>query len=136
MDVDNTVFRNLLMEKLLEVRTSQYRDAEDERQDLFENETEANDDFPIWAEIEVFASDMLGYASQIASKGYVSSPQETIERLRKFSLFNKPNFRSWYLSDENPYPKLKTLARTLDYIRLLVIEHINMDQADEINTRS
>ena len=134
-DIESAVFQRQLLERILKVQASQYQDTEDERRILFEEETEVNDEFPVWAEIELFSGDMMGYASQIINKGYIYSPQETVERLREFSLFGRPQFLSWYLSTEKRYPKLKTFARTLDYIRLQVIEYITVYQSDEMNRK-
>jgi hypothetical protein len=117
------------LKALLEMKSHQYRDAKEEWRQLFESEMDVEEGFPVWAELELHSSDVTGYASQIINKGYVSSPQEALDRLRKSGLFDRRIFSDWYLSSgEDAYPRLKAFARTLDYLRLLVVECILLQE--------
>ncbi|MBN1284690.1 MAG: hypothetical protein JXB47_04760 [Anaerolineae bacterium] len=109
---------------LLELEVAEFQDSAEEHERM-SKETFDSEEFPIWAEIELFADAVRGGASQIAHEGVVSKPEAVLEHLRKSSIFDLPSFSQWYFN-QSGYSKTKTDTRTLDYIRLLSIEYITL----------
>lgn len=77
-------------------------------------------------EIELFATDLRGYALQIVEKGKVNIPERVISHLQKRGIFEIAEVDAWYLSPNTNYPKVKLYLETLNYIRLLLIEYLNL----------
>ncbi|HEX2964324.1 MAG TPA: hypothetical protein VHO84_00985 [Syntrophorhabdaceae bacterium] len=124
MEIVQDAQRNHLAE-LLALQSKKYRMANEERGKLSQEETETNDEFPVWAELELLWSYISGYASQIVHSGVIQEPANAIEHLQKLNLFNVERFRAWYFSSEDDYPHLRELFNTTNYIRLLVSECLN-----------
>ena len=119
--------RREYLAQLLILRNHQYRETKEERRQLFEDEIEEEQEFPVWAELELLSSDVVGYASQIVEKGQVSSPQQALEVLNRYYILDKRKLIDWYLTtNETTCPNMKQFLITLDYIRLITVEYILM----------
>lgn len=79
----------------------------------------------VWERLELFSTDILGYVSQIASKGNTSqSPSLVIAHLHQLKIFEIDCIIDWYSSEENNFPKIKQYFELLDYVRLLTLEYM------------
>ena len=78
-----------------------YRDMKEERRKINTWEWQNDFDFTILGVIELYTSDICGYASQIAYKGRVQNPREAEGHLRKIQFFSKPYFVKWYFDPNN-----------------------------------
>ncbi len=107
-----------------------YQNMRDERSQLHEWEWENEADFTILGLIELYDSDIGGYASQIATEGKVVNPIGAVNVLSERCLFNDDDFTTWYFSDENIYPKIKMYANLLDYLRMLALDYITRYLSD------
>lgn len=87
---------------------------------------EMEPDYPMCLELDFFAHDIRPAASSIVMRGTVNDPQLTLEWLQKRTLFGIDGFAEWYFDGNANYPKTKANADTLEYIRLLAIEYINL----------
>jgi hypothetical protein len=96
-----------------------------ERHILWLKEKESCKKETVWDTLELFSTDILGYVSQIASKGYtIQSPDEVIRHLHKLNIFEKDCIINWYYKEADDYPQIKQYFELLDYVRLLTLEYI------------
>lgn len=105
-----------------------YQDMQEERRKINAWEWQNNLDFTILGVIELYTSDICGYASQIAYKGRVQNPREAEGHLRKIQFFSKPYFVKWYFDPNNKYLKVKEYVNTLNYLRLSALEYVSLYQ--------
>ncbi len=97
-----------------------------ERHHLWLMEKELSQEETVWDRLELLSTDLLGYVSQIAYRGYTSqNPLEVIAHLHKLNLFEIDCIIDWYYTEYEEYPKLKKYFELLDYVRLLTLEYID-----------
>lgn len=99
-------------------------DARLERKNLANLETDKL--YPMWLELEFFAHDIRPTATTIVMYGVVDEPHIALAKLQQRTLFGINGFAEWYFDESAEYPKTKSNADTLEYIRLLTIEYINL----------
>ncbi|MGH8000191.1 MAG: hypothetical protein ACREPR_12345, partial [Brasilonema sp.] len=85
-------------------------------------------DFTILGVIEMFTTDIRGYASQVMNHDILENPQEIVENLQKLQIFNISYVAEWYFTAEDSYPLIKHYIEKLNYLRLLIIEYIMLYQ--------
>lgn len=100
-----------------------YKNTREERRKLMD--WEDSKDFSILGEIEIFTTDIRGYASQLTANAGLENPPEVVAKLKQIQILYSSNFREWYFSSENEYPQLKHYIEKLNYLRLLLIEYIS-----------
>ncbi len=86
---------------------------------------EESQELSILGVIEIFTTDIRGYAFQVIANDSFENNQEIIDNLRKLKIFEIPYFTQWYFSTESDYPHIKRYVETLNYLRLLIIEYIS-----------
>lgn len=94
--------------------------------DLEESQPE---NLSIGSEVDMFRIVVSGYATQIA--GYarvVEDVEEAQTKLKRFRIFGRLYFSAWYLSEAKNYPRLKQYVERVDYLRLLVMQYIELYQ--------
>lgn len=107
----------------------------DERRKLWQSEKESEEECTVWSELELLSTYIVGYVSQIATKGYTrQKPHEAISHLDKLSIFDVKCIMKWYPSAAEEYPKIKQYFELLDYIRLLTIDYIQRYRLQEPTT--
>jgi|GEM_PF-624727 hypothetical protein len=110
--------------KIFNELSNDYKNTREERQRL--NLWEESKDYTILGVIEIFTTDIRGYASQIIAKDSLDNGQEMIENLHKLQILDIPYFLEWYFSSENNYPLLKAYVEKLNYLRLLILEYMSI----------
>ena len=104
---------------------AQEKEVKPERHQLWLKEKESIKEETVWDRLELFSSDILGYVSQIASRGYtIQSPNEVVAHLHQLNIFERDCIIDWYYSDADNYPKIKQYFELLNYVRLLTLEYI------------
>jgi hypothetical protein len=101
-----------------------YKNTEYERKQLIQWEEEQ--EFTILGIIELFTTEIRGYAFQITSNKLAKNKLEIIRDLQKLNLFNIDYFNQWYFFSEYDYPNLKIYIEKLNYIRLLMLEYLSI----------
>ncbi len=86
---------------------------------------EESQEFSILGVIEIFTTDIRGYAAQVIANDNLENTQEIAENLQKLKIFDLSYFTEWYFSLDSDYPQIKRYAETLNYLRLLIIEYIS-----------
>ncbi len=103
-----------------------YWATEDERSKLSDLEWDSDTD--ISGDIELFSSNVGGYASQIEHAGYLSNLDlatgDGYLNLWRLQIFGERDFDNWFFSSPNDFPKLKAYVQKLDYLRLLLINYV------------
>nr|MDJ0598951.1 hypothetical protein [Crocosphaera sp.] len=61
---------------------------------------------------------------QVINNHSLNNSTEIINELEKLKIFEIPELTDWYFSAKFHYPKSKNYLETLDYLRLLILEHI------------
>lgn len=131
----NTTITNLQPEltknhiiELLNQLTIDYQNTKSERKLICSEFSTSEDEFSLLEEIELLTTDLRGYASQIKFKDYIENPQQTVEILQQMGLFEIPIIAKFYFHNSSSYPNIKSYLRMLDYLRLLILEYLNLSQ--------
>lgn len=117
------VIRNYI-NHLLKQLTVDYQNTKQERKEITALFSASEEDFTLLEEIELLTSDIRGYASQIHAQGSIENKQEAIEQLQTMRVFDIPAIAQFYFTTNTNYPHLKAYIRTLDYLRLLILEYL------------
>ena len=86
---------------------------------------EEDQTFSILGVIELFSTEIQGYAEQLKSAQLLSSPAESIDHLRRLNVFRIDYFTTWYFQNLEKYPQTKEYIEQLDHLRLLSIEFLD-----------
>lgn len=110
--------------ELLERLTQCEQSSAHERRKLWDLIKESKT-FTFMFDLELLTSDIRGYVSQIAWRGYTrQEPFEAITGLDKLRVFDVECIMNWYYSSANEYPGTKMYCELLDYLKLLTLEFI------------
>lgn len=112
--------------QLLEQLTIDYQKTKSERKAIAHLSTPSEDEFTVLEEIELLTTDIRGYASQIKARGYIENPEQAIEQLQHKRVFDIPQIAQFYLTNSHNCEKLKSYLRMLDYLRLIILEHLTI----------
>lgn len=106
----------------------EYQATRRERGRMHKLEWDSNIEYSILGDIELFDTDVAGYASQIADYGYLKNFElatgDSNLNLWRLHIFGTKHFDNWFFSPANDFPKLKAYVQKLDYLRLLVIDYV------------
>ena len=122
----NTEVTRNYINHLLQQLTIDYQNTKQERKEIAALFPVSDEDFTVLEEIELLTSDIRGYASQIQARGSIENEQEAIERLQTIRVFNVPAIAQFYFTTNTDYLHMKAYIRMLDYLRLLILEHLRM----------
>jgi hypothetical protein len=117
----NTKIAKEHIEQVFQQLIPNYQQTQQERYQLASWEESQN--FTILGVIEIFTTDIRGYASQVINSDNLEAPQEISGNLDKLKIFDIPYFSNWYFYHEPNYPKIKHYIESLNYLRLLIIEY-------------
>lgn len=122
--------RNYIIQ-LLEELNLDYRTTKQERQELATLYPTSEEEFTLLEELELLTVDIRGYASQIQVRGGIENKQQAIENLQNMRVFDIPVIAQFYFSHPQAYTQLKSYLRMLDYLRLLIIEYLQLTQTPQ-----
>lgn len=122
-----TVQRNYVTQ-LLEQLTIDYQNTRSERRNIAEQQPVSPEEFTLLEELEWLTVSIRGYASQIKAMGRVENCEQAIAQLHQLNMFNHPVIAQLYLQARSSYPLMQSYIRMLDYLRLLVLEYLQMHQ--------
>jgi hypothetical protein len=71
--------------------------------------------------------EIRGYASQVKNHGQIKNKTEFRQKLGDFRFLESPILSHFYFNLSSNYPLLKNYLLELDYLRLLMLEFINLD---------
>lgn len=119
--------RNYIIQ-LLEQLTIDYRNTKQERQEISAFYASSEEEFTLLEEIELLTVDIRGYASQIQARGRIENTQQAIEKLQNMRIFDISVIAQFYFANLQAYRQIKTYLQMLDYLRLLIIEYLQLNQ--------
>ncbi|MEH2325300.1 MAG: hypothetical protein V7K32_17410 [Nostoc sp.] len=110
--------------QLLGQLTNVYQATRTERQEIAIQFPPENEEFSLLEELELLTVNLRGYASQFQSTGRIVNKDHAIEQLQAMRVLNLPQIASFYFGSNNSYEQIKSYIRTLDYLRLLLLEYL------------
>ncbi|WP_341734402.1 hypothetical protein [Microcoleus sp. EPA2] len=111
---------------LLEQLTIADRDSSQERKAIAKQYPGSEQEFALLEELELLTVNIRGYASIIKLTGGVENVRDAIQQLSQLSVFNVPIVARFYVEQRSPYPQTKMYLQLLDYLRLLVLEYLQV----------
>ncbi|MEC4816788.1 MAG: hypothetical protein SAK29_26495 [Scytonema sp. PMC 1069.18] len=116
--------RNII--QLLAQLVDAYQNTSSERKEISTHFPPEDDEFSLIEEIELLTVHLRGYASQLQTTGHIASKARVIEQLQAMRVLNVPTIARFYFSDINKYQLIKSYLRMLDYLRLLLLEYLQI----------
>ncbi|MBC6480970.1 MAG: hypothetical protein GDA56_27550 [Hormoscilla sp. GM7CHS1pb] len=130
---DMELFERQRMTDLKNRLFSHERGMQSERHRLWLSEKDANEEYPVWEQLERLSAVILGYVSQITSTGYTVQPaREVVEHLHSLSSFEVESVVKWYYTAASDYPKIQQYFELLDYLRLLALSYVERHQLEKL----
>lgn len=115
--------------QLLEQLTISYQNTKSERQQISTKDVLiSEEDFTPLEELELLTVNIRGYACQIQGTGTVRDHKKAIAELQKLSVFNNHSIVKLYSEARSHYPQIQLYISMLDYLRLLVLEYLQILQ--------
>lgn len=114
--------------QLLEELSQDYRNTKQERKEITTLYLTSEEDFSLLEEIELLTVDIRGYAGQIQIRGWIENKQQAIDKLQNLRVFEIPVIAKFYFANPKAYRQIKAYLQMLDYLRLLIIEYLQLNQ--------
>lgn len=127
---NSEIERNYIIQ-LLEQLSQDYRNTKQERKEIAVLASTSEEEFTLLEEIELLTVDIRGYASQIQTRGSIENQQQAIEKLQNLRVFDIPVIAQFYFANPQPYRQIKAYLQMLDYLRLLMIEYLQLNQKSQ-----
>ncbi len=100
-----------------------YQEMKPERSNIARWEEEQ--EFSILGVIELFSTDIQGYAEQaILDTSDVLLNSKGVNHLRQLNVFDIDYFTQWYFHNLEFYPQTQKYVEQLDHLRLLLIDYL------------
>lgn len=112
--------------QLLNQLTEEYETLKVEMQQVAQQYPGLDDEFSFLEEFELWIVDISGYASQIQSTGSIKQFDTAIDHLQQLQVSANPIFARFYFEASANYSKIQAYLQKLDYLRLLVLEYLQM----------
>ena len=115
--------------QLLGQLTVDYQNTKAERQDIAECYPGSEEEFTFSEELELLTVSIRGYASQIRETETVKNCELAIAHLQQLRVLDRPVIAQFYEEERSRYPEIQSYLWRLDYLRLLVLEYLQMQQS-------
>ncbi|WP_366941898.1 hypothetical protein [uncultured Nostoc sp.] len=109
--------------------TNAYQSSRTERQEIAIKFLSENEEFSLLEELELLTVNLRGYASQFQSTDRIVNKDHAIEQLQAMRVLNVAQIASFYFGSNGNYQQIKSYIRTLDYLRLLLLEYLQLQKA-------
>ena len=114
--------------QLLAEITEEYSVLKPEMQQISKQYPGSDDEFSFLEEFELWIASICGYAKQIQTTGRVKQFDSAINHLQTLQVFANPIFARFYFEAKQTFPKIHSYLQRLDYLRLLTLEYLQMQQ--------
>ncbi len=118
--------RNII--QLLAQLTNTYQNTRGERKEISIHFPPEEEDFSLLEELELLTVNIRGYASQIQSTGQIVNQAQAIDQLQAMRVLNVPQIANFYFGSNGNYEQINSYIRTLDYLRLLLLEYLQLQK--------
>jgi hypothetical protein len=113
--------------QLLAQLTVDYQNTKSERKEIAQNYLGSEEEFSFLEELELVTVSIRGYASQIETSAGVENREEAIANLHQLRVFDRSAITQFYDETRSGYLQMRSYIRMLDYLRLLVLEYLQME---------
>ncbi|MEG4353401.1 hypothetical protein QUA70_25075 [Microcoleus sp. LAD1_D5] len=113
--------------QLLAQLTVDYQNTKLERKEMAQNYLGSQEEFSFLEELELVTVSIRGYASQIESSAGVENREQAIADLHQLRVFDRFAITQFYDETRSGYLQMRSYIRMLDYLRLLVLEYLQME---------
>jgi len=114
--------------ELLNQLTDDYVTLEAEMKKIFEQSSDSEDEFTFLEEFELLIVSVSGYAKQIQATGNVKQLDSATVHLQQLQVFANLTIAQFHMETRGQYPKVQNYLQMLDYLRLLILEYLQMQQ--------
>ncbi len=115
--------------ELLNQLTAEYLALKPEMKQISGQCSGSDDEFTFSEEFELLIVSICGYAKQVQATGGVKHVDSAIAHLQQLQVFANSTIVQFYTEVRGQYPKVKTYLQMLDYLRLLTLEYLQMQEA-------
>ncbi|MEG4048537.1 hypothetical protein QUB05_31905 [Microcoleus sp. F10-C6] len=112
---------------LLAQLTVDYQNTKSERKEISQRYLGSEEDLSFLEELELVTVSIRGYASQIEASAGVDNREEAIANLHQLRVFDRSAIAEFYAETRSGYLQMRSYIRMLDYLRLLVLEYLQME---------
>lgn len=113
--------------QLLAQLTVDYQNTKSERKQIALSYLGSEEEFSFLEELELITVSICGYASQIETSAGVEHREEAIADLHQLRVFDRFAIAQFYDETRSGYLQMRSYIRMLDYLRLLVLEYLQME---------
>ncbi|MEG3876910.1 hypothetical protein QT972_05945 [Microcoleus sp. herbarium7] len=113
--------------QLLAQLTVDYQNTKSERKQIAQSYLDSEEEFSFLEELELVTVSIRGYASQIETSAGVENREEAIASLHQLRVFDRSAIAQFYDETRAGYLQMRSYIRMLDYLRLLVLEYLQME---------
>ena len=107
--------------------TVDYQNTKSDRKEIAQKYLGSEEEFSFLEELELVTVSICGYASQIETSGGVEIREEAIANLHQLWVFDRSAIAQFYDETRSGYLQMRSYIRMLDYLRLLVLEYLQME---------
>ncbi|MGA7953596.1 MAG: hypothetical protein WCA07_08750 [Gloeobacterales cyanobacterium] len=115
--------------QLLGQLTVDYQNTKAERRDIAECYPNSEEEFTFSEELELLTVSIRGYASQVRETETVKNCELAIAYLQQLRALDRPVIAQFYEEEQSRYTQIQSYLWRLDYLRLLVLEYLQMQQS-------
>ncbi len=105
----------------------EYQKTKSERKEIAHNYLGTEEELSFLEELELLTVSIRGYASQIENNAGVEHREEAIASLHQLRVFDRSAISYFYAETRSGYLQMRSYIRMLDYLRLLVLEYLQME---------
>jgi hypothetical protein len=113
--------------QLLAQLNIEYQKTKSERKEIAHSYVFSEEEFSFLEELELVTVSIRGYASQIESSAGVENREQAIADLHQLRVFDRSAIAHFYAETRSGYLQMRSYIRMLDYLRLLVLEYLQME---------
>jgi soluble cytochrome b562 len=114
--------------RLLNQLTVEYQTLKLEIKQISGQYPGSDEEYGFWEEFELLIVSICGYAKQVQETGNVKHLDSAIAHLQQLQVFANSTISQFYAGTKGQYPKVQTYLQMLDYLRLLTLEYLQMQQ--------
>lgn len=111
------------VKQLLMQVTADYKGLKSELKQVAEQYPGSDDEFSFVEELDLWISNISGYAEQVQSTGSIRQLDAVVIHLKQLQLSRYLVFMRFYADNKEQYPRVKSYLQSMDYLRLLTLEH-------------
>ncbi|MEM8502722.1 MAG: hypothetical protein AAF716_06165 [Cyanobacteria bacterium P01_D01_bin.1] len=117
--------------QVLKQLADDYQQTRDERRALALAGSDDDIEFTLLEELELLTVSIRGLGLQFASSTSVNDSRETVAQMKRLKVFDVPIVAQFYFDDSIGFDRLKLYISLLDYLRLLVLEYLEVSMTTE-----